>query len=88
MGPSRWSQMTNSKPKIAGSASQHVKSNFLSAFESLIRIDIPARSSHSYRECMVYKILLGSPQPSRRMSPSISGARSRVKHDGGVFPIG
>ena len=42
--------MINSKPKIAGSTSQHVKSNFLSAFDSLIRIDISARSSHSYRD--------------------------------------
>jgi hypothetical protein len=33
----RSSRMENSKPKIAGSASQHVKSNFLSAFVSLIR---------------------------------------------------
>ena len=42
--------MINSIPKIAGSASQHVKSNFLSAFDSLIRTNIFARSDHSYRD--------------------------------------
>jgi hypothetical protein len=46
----RSSQMKNPKPKIAGSASQHVKSNFLSAFDSLIRTKISAKSSHSYRD--------------------------------------
>ena len=46
----RWNQMINSKPKIAGSASQHVKSNFLSAFDSLIRMNISARSKASYRD--------------------------------------
>ena len=46
MGP--LTRMINFKPKIAGSASQHVKSNFLSAFDSLIRKHLSARSSHSY----------------------------------------
>ena len=46
----RSNQMINSMPKIAGSASQHVKSNFLSAFVSFIRINITAKSSHSYRD--------------------------------------
>jgi hypothetical protein len=46
----RWSPMINSKPKIAGSASQHVKSNFLSAFDFLIRLNIYERISHSYRD--------------------------------------
>jgi hypothetical protein len=46
----RWSRMIDSKPKIAGSASQHVKSNFLSAFDFLIRMNISARLSHSYRD--------------------------------------
>jgi hypothetical protein len=41
-----------------------------------------------WSECIVYRILLGSPHPSRRTSAPISGARSRVKHDGAVFPIG
>ena len=81
-----------SKPRTAGSASQHVKSNFLSAFDSLIRMDIHARSKALLQgqcsECIVYKILLGPPHPSRRTSASISGARSRVKHDGAVFPMG
>jgi hypothetical protein len=39
----RWSRMKNSKPKIAGSASQHVKSSFLTAFVFLIRINRSAR---------------------------------------------
>ena len=45
-----WSRMINSKPKTAGSASQHVKSSFLSAFDALIRINISARSGNSYRD--------------------------------------
>ena len=91
---SLWLNDKFSKPRIAGSASQHVKvkSNFLSAFDSLIRMDIHARSKALLQgqcsECIVYKILLGSPHPSRRTSASISGARSRVKHDGDVFPMG
>ena len=43
-----WSPIISFKPKIAGSESQHVKSNFLSAFDSLIRKYISAKSSHSY----------------------------------------
>ena len=42
--------MINLKPRIAASVSQHVKSNFLSAFDTLIRINLSARASHSYRE--------------------------------------
>ena len=42
--------MINSEPKIAGSVSQHVKSNFLSAFNTLIRINISERLNHSYRD--------------------------------------
>ena len=42
--------MINSEPNIAGSASQHVKSNFLSAFNFLIRMNISARTSDSYKD--------------------------------------
>ena len=47
----RWGRMITSKPKIAGSASQHVKSKFLLALDSLvIWINISAKSSCSYKD--------------------------------------
>jgi hypothetical protein len=42
--------MIKSKPKIAGSASQHVKSNVLLALGALISIDISAKVRQPYRD--------------------------------------